>query len=102
MIYSIQSYLENYFHRRGFEDVDNYAVNLARLYNHHRHRSSVQSFLTAMRRIRTVFYKQNATGQRPAFEKRLLGLLDSHFKKKAWFSSPRPLPRELRIRVTGA
>jgi hypothetical protein len=82
MIYSIQSYLENYFNRCGLVDPDQYAVNVARLYDRQRHGKKTPAFLSSMKRIHTVFYKQNARTQRPTFEKRVLTLLDSKFKKK--------------------
>lgn len=79
MIYSIQSYLENYINRCGLADPDQYAVNLAKLYDCQRHGKTVPAFLFAMKRIRTVFYKRNQHTQRPAFERRILTLLDSKF-----------------------
>jgi len=87
MIFSIQTYLEDYFNRRGLGDPDQYAVALARLYNRERHAKTVSSFLAAMKRIRTVFYKRNGHIRRDAFDRKMLALLDSKFKKKDYFSS---------------
>jgi hypothetical protein len=74
--------LEDYFHRCGFSDPDQYAVNLAALYDRKRHPGAAPAFLLAMKRLRTSFYKQNSRLVRPAFEKRILKLLDDNFKKK--------------------
>ena len=100
MIYSIQSYLENYFNRCGLTDNDQYAVSLARLYHRQRHGKTVPAFLSAMKRIRTIFYRQNANAQRPKFERKMLTLLDTKFKKKEFFSSQRPSPKELKLRAS--
>ncbi len=83
MIFSIQRFLEDYFHRCGFGDTDQYAVSLATLYDGRRQVKTVPSFLSAMKQLRTAFYKRNGRLQRAAFEKRLLTLLDSEFKKKS-------------------
>jgi hypothetical protein len=99
MIYSIQTYLENYFNRCGLADPDQYAVNLAKLYDTQRNGKTVLAFLSAMNRIRTVFYKQNERIRRLAFERRILTLLDSKFKKKESSSFQRPSPKELRPRA---
>lgn len=88
MIFSIQSYLENYFNRCGLVDPDQYAVNLAALYDRERHRKTNSAFLSTMRRMRTVFYRRNQNTQRAVFEKRILQLLDSKFKKKRLFFVP--------------
>src|SRR5713101_2451342 len=99
MIYSIQSYLENYFNRCGLADPDQYAVSLAKLYDRQRHGKTAPAFLSAMRRIRTVFYNQNEHTQRPVFERRMLTLLDTKFKKKESSSSQRQSPKGLRLRA---
>jgi hypothetical protein len=101
MIYSIQVYLENYFHRCGLTDPDQYAVSLARLYERHRDRKTAPAFLTAMRRLRTVFYKHNERTQRAPFERKLLILLDAKFKKKEFCSSRRHSLRGLKLRAVG-
>ncbi len=100
MIYSIQSYLEDYFDRCGLLDRDQYAVGLARLYDRQRHGKKVPAFLSSMKGIRTIFYKQNAHMQRPAFERKILTLLDGKFKKKEFSSSQRPSPKGLRLLVS--
>jgi hypothetical protein len=87
MIFSLQTYLEDYFNRRGLGDVDQYAVALSKLYDRERHHTAQQAFLAAMKRIRTVFYKRNDHIQREPFERQMLGLLDNKFKKK---TIPRP------------
>jgi len=99
MIYSIQTYLENYFDQCGLRDVDQYAVGLATLYDGQRRGRTPGAFLDAMRRIRTGFYKRNSQMQRPAFERRILSLLDRKFKKKVCSSSQTPSRRELRLQA---
>ncbi len=99
MIYSIQSYVENYFNRCGLADPDQYAVSLAKLYDRQRHGKTTPAFLSAMKRLRTVFYRQNQHIERSTFERRILTLLDSKFKKKESSSSQRRSPKELRLRA---
>jgi hypothetical protein len=82
MIFSIQTYLEDYFNRRGWGDPDQYAVALAKLYDGERHGKSVPVFLAAMKKIRTAFYRRNDQLDRPKFESKLLTILDTKFKKK--------------------
>jgi len=96
MIFSIQTYLEDYFNRRGLGDPDQYAVALARLYDRERHRKTGPTFLTAMKRIRTVFYKRNDHVQRDTFDRKMLTLLDSKFKKKDSSSSQKQSQKELK------
>src|ERR1700689_686368 len=100
MIYSIQTYLEDYFNRCGLADPDQYPVSLAKLYDRRRHSTSATAFLSAMKRIRTGFYRRNRNARRPVFEGRILTLLDGKFKKKAFFSSPRRSPKDLRLRAS--
>lgn len=85
MIFSIQRYLEDYFQRQGLGDSDQYAVQLANLYDRYRDAGSVDDFLHRMRRVRTVFYRSNRNLDRAAFDRRLVGALDRRFggKKKA-------------------
>lgn len=99
MIFSIQRYLEDYFNRCGLGDPDQYAVNLARLYDRERHGKTVPAFLSGMMRIRTVFYKRNSHTQRETFERKILTLLDTKFKKKDYSSPQRQSPQELKLRA---
>jgi len=96
MMFSIQRYLEDCFDRRGLSDPDQYAVSLAKLYDRERYGKSATTFLASMKRIRTVFYRTNAHTQRDGFERQILTLLDGKFKKKAYFSSRRRSPQELK------
>jgi len=96
MIFSIQTYLEDYFNRRGLADPDQYAVTLARVYDRERHGKAVPVFLAAMKRIRTSFYRRNDHVQRETFERKLLTVLDSRFKKKDCSTSQRRSPKELK------
>src|SRR5579863_7114662 len=97
MIFAIQTYIENFFNRRGFDDPDQYSVALAKLYDLHRQSKSDLEFLGAMRRVRTVFYKRNEVTDRNAFDRRMLTLLDAKFKKKIYCSSPRQSQQGLRL-----
>lgn len=96
MIFSIQTYLEDYFAKRGLADPDQYAVALARLYDRQRDNKAEPAFLVAMKRVRTIFYKRNDHIERDTFDRRLLSLLDSRFKKKDCSSSQRQSPQSLR------
>jgi hypothetical protein len=99
MIYSIQSYLENYFNRCGLADPDQYAVSLAKVYDRQRSGKTAPAFLFTMKRMRTGFYRQNEHIKRPAFERRILTLLDNKFKKKDFSSCQTQSPRNLRHRA---
>jgi hypothetical protein len=99
MIFSIQTYLEDYFNRRGLSDPDQYAVALARLYDRERHGKTAPAFLASMKRIRTVFYKRNNHIQRDTFDRKTLTLLDNKFKKKDCSSSQRRSQNELKTRA---
>jgi hypothetical protein len=91
--------LEDYFSRCGLGDPDQYAVNLAKLYDRDRHGKTVQDFLSAMKRVRTVFYKTNDRIQRAAFERKILTLLDNKFKKKDQLPFQRPSQQKLNNRA---
>jgi len=99
VIFSIQSYLEDYFNRSGLPDSDRYAVSLAALYDRERHRGTAGKFLSAMRRMRTVFYKRNSTVSRAKFEKKILQALDTKFKKKDFIPSLRRSSKELKLQA---
>lgn len=96
MIFSIQSYIEDYFSRRGLDDPDQYGVALARLYDRQRQGKTAPQFLSAMRRVRTVFYRRNDHIRRDTFDEKMLALLDSRFKKKGSSSSQKRSPQRLR------
>jgi hypothetical protein len=82
MIFSIQRYLEDYFERRHLSDVDQYAVSIANLYDKRRNATSEAQFINLMRKIRTVFYKNNPDIDRSTFDRNLLRILDQKFQKK--------------------
>jgi hypothetical protein len=96
MIFSIQTYLEDSFNRRGLGDPDQYAVNLARVYDRERAGKSETEFLALMRRVRTAFYRRNSNLARDIFERNILALLDSKFKKKDCCTSQKRSPKELK------
>jgi hypothetical protein len=91
MIFSIQRFLEDYFEGRSLRDVDQFAVSIANLYDNRRAQTSDTEFLRAMRRLRTVFYKNNSSLTRADFERHLLKLLDDRFdpKKKGTDTEPK-------------
>jgi hypothetical protein len=82
MIFSIQRYLEDYVDRRQLKDVDQYSVSLANLYAAKRGRSSKSEFQKAVRRIKTVFFRNNPALKRQDFERELIARLDERFLKK--------------------
>jgi len=82
MIFSLQRFIEDHLQRRGLRDVDQYAVRLANIYSRERGRKADKPFLEAVHRIRTVFFKNNSELDRSTFERSLVSLLDSQFKKK--------------------
>lgn len=82
MIFSIQHYLEDYFHQRNLSDVDQYAVKLANLYARRRKDHAEAEFLKAMRHLQTVFYRNNSEFDRASVERDILRRLDRKFKKK--------------------
>jgi hypothetical protein len=93
MIFSIQRYLEDYFSRSGFDDPDQYAVALANLYDRERLKKTELAFLSAMSRMRTIFYRRNKSVLRPTFQRQILLRLDNKFKKKVRTRSPTALAR---------
>lgn len=90
MIFSIQRYVEDYAAQRNLNDVDQYAIRLANLYDSERadYHSDVD-FLRRMRRLRTSFFIGNGL-DRASFERQLLSRLDRKFKKKINPSSSFP------------
>jgi hypothetical protein len=106
MIFSIQRFLEDSFERRNLTDVDQFAVLIANLYDKRRGETSEEEFLIAMRKLRTLFYKNNPDLNRSYFEQTLLRSLDARFhsKKKVaetpiYFSDGLAGPRN-RLRLT--
>ncbi|MGO9589798.1 MAG: hypothetical protein ACLP3K_07100 [Candidatus Acidiferrales bacterium] len=82
MIFAVQRCLEDYFNQCGCGDPDLYALTLAELFDERRGGKSAKQFLAAMGRIRTIFYRRNSKLRRNSFERKVLSLLDSRFKKK--------------------
>ena len=82
MIFSIQHYLEDYFDQRNLLDLDQYAVKLANLYVRQRQTAKDEDILQSMRRVHTVFYRNNPRVDRAAVEREILQRLDRKFKKK--------------------
>lgn len=82
MIFGVQRSLEDYIAQRGLNDPDQYSVMLAKLYSRERAAKSEESFLSAMRKMRTAFFRANPKIQRSPFERTVLARLDAKFKKK--------------------
>jgi len=81
MIFSIQRYVEDYLSRRGIDDLDQYAVRIANLYDTSRDEVSTDDFLSRMRKLRTVLFRNNTSLHRPEFESALLARLDQMFRR---------------------
>ena len=88
MIFAIQRFLEDRFDHRRLSDIDQYAVALANKYATDRRGKSKRQFVTSIRRIRTVFFKNNRTLNRRAFETEIVDVLDRRFLKKSARPSP--------------
>jgi hypothetical protein len=82
MVFSIQRFIEDYLNKRGINDVDQYSVALANLFDECRFEVTEEVFLQRMARIRTPLFKKNPSLKRGQFESQLLTRLDSKFKKK--------------------
>lgn len=82
MLFTIQSYLEEYLINHNIDDNDGYAVHLANLYFYHRFDSTDKAFLNRVGRIRTVLFINNGIKNRKDFENALIHRLDINFKKK--------------------
>jgi hypothetical protein len=100
VIFSVQRFLENYFHRCGLIDTDEYAINLATLYDGKRQGKTARFFLGAMKQLRTTFYRKNGQVRRQEFETKILNLLDREFKKKGHSSSQKRSPQGLKLRAS--
>lgn len=105
MIFSIQRFIEDHLESRRLEDIDQYAVGIANLYDQSRKRKSDAQILASMHRMRTAFFRVNQTLNRADFEKSLLGRLDSRFKKKLLNSATLVFPGGVakeRVRIRAA
>lgn len=81
MIFSLQHYIEDYFHRRNLSDVDQYAVRVANCFVDRMEETDDQ-LLKSVHRIRTIFFQNNSHLNRQEFEANLASMLRSRFKKK--------------------
>lgn len=82
MLFTIQTYIEEYLSNRNMTDSDGYAIHLANLYFYHRSNTEDALFLNKVGRIRTILFLNNAIGNRKGFELALIHRLDNKFKKK--------------------
>lgn len=85
MIFSVQHYVEDYFHRRNLSDVDQYAVHIANCFADSTDETEGQ-LLKSIHRIRTTFYRNNPHLDRIEFESSLIRLLRARYKKKVRIS----------------
>jgi hypothetical protein len=82
MLFTIQTYLEEYLIKRNLVDTDGYAVRLANLYYYNRLDTNDELFLQKISRINTVLFLNNGINNRKEFEYLLIQRLDNKFKKK--------------------
>lgn len=85
-VFSMQRFIEDFLIRQGLDDLDQYAVSLANLYDEKRSFFSQKEFLARMYRIRTVMFKNKQEVGRSEIEKILLTKLDQRFQKKNSYS----------------
>ena len=103
MIFTIQTYIEEYFNNRSISDTDGFAVKLANLYFHEREHLTYEELVSKASRIRTVIYKKNNIDDKSLFLNTLFGRLDRLFKKKLLQGNP-SFPggiKEERQRISG-
>jgi hypothetical protein len=82
MLFSIQTYLEEYISKRNMIDSDGYAIKLANLYFYYRSKITDEQFLSKVAHIRTVLFLNNGVTHRKEFEHTLIRRLDNKYKKK--------------------
>ena len=88
MLFTIQTYLEEYLSKRNMVDSDGYTVRLANLYFYHRSSTEDALFFSKVARIRTVLFLNNGIENRKDFELSLIRRLDNKFKKKLGANNP--------------
>ena len=92
MLFTIQTYLEEYLSKRNLVDSDGYAISVANLYFYHRTGTEVKEFLRRVRRTRTVLFVNKGIRDSAGFERTLVSRLDSRFKKKLEAPNPFSFP----------
>jgi len=88
MLFTIQTYLEEYLSKRHLVDSDGYAIKLANLYFYRRSDGDTAQFLRKVSRIKTVMFVNAGITNRAEFERALVGRLDNQFKKKLTADNP--------------
>jgi hypothetical protein len=91
MLFTIQTYLEEYLSKRNMVDFDGYAVRLANLYFYYRSNTEDALFFSKIGHIKTVLFLNNSIENRKEFEQSLIRRLDNKFKKKLGSNNP-PFP----------
>lgn len=88
MLFTIQTYLEEYLNKRNMVDSDGYTVRLANLYFYQRSNTEDVLFYRKVGHIKTVLFLNNGIKDRKEFEQSLIHRLDMKFKKKLGSNSP--------------
>lgn len=82
MLFSIQTYIEEYLIKRGIQDSDGYAIKLSNLFFYQYEELDELIFLKKVTNIRTVLFKNNNISNRSEFEQQIIIRLKNEFKKK--------------------
>jgi hypothetical protein len=82
VIFAVQKFVEEHLERRGFADVDDYAIHAANAFERAGGGSTQEAVTRQLARSRTTFFRRNASLDRREFEARLAQLLRRRFQKK--------------------
>ncbi len=82
MLFTIQTYLEEYLSKRNMVDSDGYAIRLANLYYYYRSNTEDALFFSKVGHIKTVLFLNNSIENRKEFEQSLIRRLDNKYKRK--------------------
>ncbi len=82
MLYSIQTFLEDFFYKRSYVISDNYVIEITKTYYYERKYSHIEYILSKLNNIPTVFYHNNIVGNRKDFESFILKVLDRKYYKR--------------------
>lgn len=82
MLYTIQTYLEDYLRRLSYQYTDNFAVEIAKIYYAKRIELDDEELIKIINEIKTSFYVNNRIENREEINRLIISRLDSRFKKK--------------------
>jgi len=82
MIFAVQRFLEDHFERRGFADLDQYAIRVANAFERLGPKVTEDTLARELARLRTVFFRRNHDLDRRTFEAELAATLRRRFQKK--------------------